>query len=152
MRSVIIGGEYKSLLSGASHALEGGIKPPPAIPPRRELTFAPWFINNCEQAGEIVSSLMLTDEERLIIQDTQPRAAELRQFITVYQNAALRLEVLAAFLKAGGAQPNMLYALELTDEVYEALTGQRLPDNFSDLDQELIEKFRTEARRRLGDA
>lgn len=98
-----------------------------------------------------MSSLTLTDEERLIIQETQPRAAELRHFISVYQNTALRLEVLAAFLKAGRGQPNMLYALSLTDEAYEALTGLSLPNEFTGLDQELVEKFRTEARRSLGE-
>lgn len=46
----------------------------------------------------------------------------------------------------------MLYALSLTDEAYEALTGLPLPDAFSDLDQEVIEHFRAEARRSLGDA
>jgi hypothetical protein len=98
-----------------------------------------------------MSYLSLTEEEREIIQDTQPRVAELRHLMTVYQNTALRLEVLAAFLKAGRGQPNMLYALALTDEAYEALTGLPLPDAYTDLDQEMIEKFRSEARRSLGE-
>ena len=73
-----------------------------------------------------MSSLTLTDEERLIIRGTQPRAAELRHLISVYQDTAVRLEILAAFLKAGRGEPNMLYALALTDEVYKALTGATL--------------------------
>ena len=71
--------------------------------------------------------------------------------MSVYQNTAVRLEVLAAFLKAGGGQPNMMYALSLTDEVYEALTGFSLPEGMTELDQEVIEQFQTEARRSLGD-
>ena len=75
-----------------------------------------------------MSSLTLTDEERLIIRETQPRAAELRHLMAAYQNTAVRLEVLAAFLKAGRGQPNMMYALTLTDEAYEALTGVSLSE------------------------
>jgi len=74
-----------------------------------------------------MTSLSLTDEERLIAREVQPRAAELRHLTEAYENAATRLEVLAAFLKAGRGQPNMLYALALTDEAYEALTGLPLP-------------------------
>ncbi len=45
----------------------------------------------------------------------------------------------------------MLYALAITDEIYEALTGLRLPQDMEQLDRELIEQFKIEARRRLGD-
>ena len=45
----------------------------------------------------------------------------------------------------------MLYALALTDEAYEALTGFPLPDGMTELDQEVIEQFRREARRCLGE-
>ena len=98
-----------------------------------------------------MSYLTLTDEERLIIRETQPRAAELRHLMSVYQNTAIRLEVLAAFLKAGRGQPNMLYALALTDEAYETLTGFPLPEGMTELDKEVIEQFRNEARRCLGE-
>lgn len=74
-----------------------------------------------------MTSLSLTDEERLIAGEIRPRAAKLRHLIEAYENTAIRLEVLAAFLKAGRGQPNMLYALALTDEAYEALTGLPLP-------------------------
>lgn len=46
----------------------------------------------------------------------------------------------------------MLYALALTDEIYEALTGLRLPEDLEGLDRELIEQFKLEALRRLGDS
>ena len=98
-----------------------------------------------------MSSLTLTDEERLIIRETQPRAAELRHLMSVYQNTAVRLEVLAAFLKAGRGQPTMMYALALTDEAYEALTGFPLPEGLTELEQEVIDRFRREARRCLGE-
>ncbi|VXC97887.1 conserved hypothetical protein [Oceanicaulis sp. 350] len=74
-----------------------------------------------------MSNLRLTDEERLIISEAQPRAADLRNIVEAYRNASIRLEVLAAFLRSGRGQPNMLYALALTDQVYETLTGQHLP-------------------------
>ena len=74
-----------------------------------------------------MSSLSLTKEERAIAKAIQPRAAELRHLTEAYENIATRLEVLATFLKARRGQPNMLYALALTDEAYEALTGQQLP-------------------------
>ncbi len=99
-----------------------------------------------------MTSLTLTDEERLLAREAQPRAAALRLLIEANQSAAIRLEVLAAFLRAGRGQPNMLYALTLTDEIYEALTGLPLPDDFEDLDRELIEQFKIEALRRLGDS
>ena len=75
-----------------------------------------------------MSSLSLTKEERAIAKAIQPRAAELRHLMEAYENTATRLEVLATFLKAGRGQPNMLYALALTDDVYEALTGIPLPE------------------------
>jgi len=74
-----------------------------------------------------MSNLHLTDEERLIVAEIPPRAADLKNIIEAYQNASIRLEVLAAFLRSGRGQPNMLYALALTDQVYETLTGQHLP-------------------------
>lgn len=98
-----------------------------------------------------MSSLALTGEERILARETQPRAAALRLLIEANQSAATRIEVLAAFLRAGRGQPNMLYALAITDEIYEALTGLRLPQDMEQLDRELIEQFKIEARRRLGD-
>jgi len=98
-----------------------------------------------------MSSLTLTHEERAIAREIQPRAAALRLLVEANLGAAIRLEVLAAFLRAGRGQPNMLYALALTDEAYEALTGSPLPEDMDTLDRELIEEFRAIAVQRLGD-
>lgn len=74
-----------------------------------------------------MSPHMLSDNLQSMARDIQPRAAELRHLTEAYMNAATRLEVLATFLQAGRGQPNMLYALALTDEIYLTLTGCHLP-------------------------
>lgn len=98
-----------------------------------------------------MSSLSLTDEECGIAREIQPRAAALRLLVEANLGAAIRLEVLATFLRAGRGQPNMLYALALIDEAYEALTGAPMAEDRDTLDRELIEEFRAIAVQRLGD-
>ena len=68
----------------------------------------------------------LTQEEEFIIKDVRSRAAALLELVETTHHVSTRLEVLAAFLKSGRGQPNMLYALALTDEIYEILNGKSL--------------------------
>ena len=70
-----------------------------------------------------MSSLTLTDEERAIARGIQTRAAELRQLIESNDDAAVQLITLAHYLNALGDAPSVLYALDLTEKAYLALTG-----------------------------
>lgn len=74
-----------------------------------------------------MSSLTLTDEERTIAREIQPRAAELRNLLESYDTAAEELITLAHFLAAWGDHEGMLYAYGLVAAAYEALTGVQLP-------------------------
>lgn len=74
-----------------------------------------------------MSSLTLTDEERTIAREIQPRAAELRNLLQSYDATALELITLARFLLAWDDHPGMLYAFALTAEAYETLTSLPLP-------------------------
>lgn len=70
-----------------------------------------------------MTSLSLTEEERTIARGIQPRAAELRHLIESYDAAAVQLITLAHYLNALGEDPSVLYALDLTEKAYLALTG-----------------------------
>lgn len=92
----------------------------------------------------------LTEVEKQYGIEASHRAATLRALIELNNSVCTQLEVLGVFLKAGRGQPNMLYALALTSDIYETLTGFPLPEATEELSHEQIEQFREIAKKHLG--
>jgi hypothetical protein len=94
---------------------------------------------------------VLTAWERRLVQEAAPRTAALRATTEASAAACTKLQVLHAFLKAGKGQPGMLYALALTDEIYETLSGLPMPTDGSDPSPQVISLARDRFQAKLTD-
>lgn len=96
-----------------------------------------------------MSSQTFTPLEQNILAEVKPRANALRRINERYQGTADRLQVIAAFLRAGLDRDSLDYAYELTQETYQYLTGCPLPSCSSLIDADLVERYNTLASDRL---